>query len=597
MSFPVFLRTLSSGYIYVDSSQDSLINFFSVNNAEPYDKHPKYIHIAMDERIKLCYDDIEAKRIFEDCPHFSHRLHKFIKSSNNYSSKLRVHWKIYKPSIAYIITNTLAINPKKKFYKTESILKESITRQNANKVNKVNKNNRTQILPPINPKKNIKKLENSINKSANEISKFNIYDNDDMRNNESRKFFVSVQGNSENHVTISNRYIPELQESFKNILNLMNSVYFKNPNILQEMLLDFIKEPNGKWLIINCKGYKIKEDSNSNKKEIKEKINIKEKLDESAYSIKPYSNICESVSEESLVSDVSSVSDDEAIQIEKAAKNITTIASEMNNKKSFSFDILTNKAYIELKEGDELGRIPHRMIGIMPHKQSNPMTYFIDKPKNLPIKPLKHKERAKNFHWFGTDKINPEVYFELATKNITKVSNIYSKHRYEGAISRLYLSTKAKVTELINQKGKEIQNGIDEFLLTLDKNFHYCEFFQNRANQDIQYIATGIFNSLNPKSELNLRELLRRSHKGLDITKADFITFSIDLVNQIKLKAQLQDNQAEVLIKRIQSLEKEIIKEWDILMTEYNLYYINVFFSDNLRIVVESFFYFLVTRN
>ena len=164
--------------------------------------------------------------------------------------------------------------------------------------------------------------------------------------------------------------------------------------MLQEALLDFIKGPDGAWFLLNCKGYKVKGDP------IEIKINVKEPevLDESAISIKPTGFLCQSVSEESLLSDPSSLSNDEVDRIEKAAKEIKFMANTMQRPDSRMIDSLSKKNYLELKEGDELGRIPHRMIGIMPHKQENPITYFIDKMKDPPIKPTQHKERAKKFH-------------------------------------------------------------------------------------------------------------------------------------------------------------------------------------------------------
>lgn len=552
LCFPVFLRTLPNGVVSIDSSKSSVDNFFREKQNNPQKLVPKYIHIAMNERIKLCYNNSEARNVFEDCPHFSHRLHRYTQSSGTHTTKIRVHWKAYKPSTTYVISNKIPISwtkDAKPNHKNSTNIEKSLFKQKFQNVS----------LPLLSRPASIQKLRVQ-NRSQIENTKFGIY-LDDIKHEDYTKFFVQVKGNADNNITMTNRYYPELQESFKIISSIYSTLIMKKFNSLEELLIDFTKSIENKWVLLSCKGYKARDVKNVviGKKKIQEKQ--KDLANDSFYSRKHSVIMCESVSEESLMSDASSVSDNEESMIEKAARRFDELASHMDREQCEQLESNSSNDYLMLKQSDDIGRIPHLMIGIMPHKVGNSITYFIEKSKEPPVKPTKHKNRAKNLHWAGLDKISPEKYAGLASKNISNVSKIYNQYRYQGAVGREYLITKSKITEILQVKGLIIVKAVEDFFMDVKKNEHYSIFFDNRTESEIKYLSTRIVESLNPISELNLRESLRFTHKRLGITKIAFENFVNDLVDFIKTKTELQSSQADSIAQRLRSLEKEIVSE------------------------------------
>ena len=216
---------------------------------------------------------------------------------------------------------------------------------------------------------------------------------DSLKKKNLQKFLVQLNSSSDCIVIPSNRNMPELQEAFKTIASILNRVYFREFNKMQEFLMDFIKSSENKWVFIACKGYKIKGDD----KVVEAKVDDNS-LDSSIYSYKGSVLLCDSVSEESLKSEVSLISDNEEELINDAADSIENRALLMEKKRNIKLENEKTMTYMDLKQMDDLGRVPHIMIGIMPHKLANPLTYFIERSKNPPIKPSKHKDRAKNLY-------------------------------------------------------------------------------------------------------------------------------------------------------------------------------------------------------
>ena len=565
LCFPVFLKTQPNGVVSIDTSKNSLSNFFEEKYTYPSESQPKYIHIAMNERIKLCSTEREAKTIFEDCPHFTHRLHRYIQTNSSYASKIRVHWKAHKPPTTYIVTNKLPIHAPEELPPT--IIGTS---SNGNTLNSVNitlastreKNGLGKVKGKAKvsthlqlPKLKSTQSSSNLSKSRLETSTYSIYI-DDIRLQDYRKYFVQVKGTTENYITLSNRYYPELQETLKLVLGIISSNALKNMSPAQEVLIDFMKNMENKWVLLGCKGYKVRGQRNV---EVKIEEHRREPSTESFLSRKHSVFLCESVSEESLKSEISSESDDESARIDKVADRLKLQAAEMSKYQHQSIGSINNEDYLKLKQSDELGRIPYVMIGIMPHRIGNPVTYFIERTKDAPIKPNKYKDRAKNLLWAGSDKMNPEQYAKIISKNLNSISKIYNNHRYQGAVGRDYIITKSKISKILIEKGSAILQAIKEFLSKIDKSASYSMFFENRTESEISHISTQIFESLNPASELNLRDRLRVTHRGLGIHFSVFTDFTTNLVNSIKIDADLLNDQADSIAKRLKSLEKDII--------------------------------------
>lgn len=91
---PIFLHNHPNGPIVADSSEKALERFFDKVESYPLNlkrASPRYIHIAMNENIYLCYSSEEAKKHFEECPHYTHRIQRYIPPHTNYVSKVRIH--------------------------------------------------------------------------------------------------------------------------------------------------------------------------------------------------------------------------------------------------------------------------------------------------------------------------------------------------------------------------------------------------------------------------------------------------------------------------------------------------------------------------
>lgn len=523
ISFPAFLMTMPDGTVRIDVSRSSVKNFFAIRTKSAKESGvPEYIHIAMNERIKLCYDDSEAKAVFEDCPHFTHRLHKYIKPYGHCINKLRVHWKLYKPPVAYIVSND------KDF---RSNTPDSNTTLPA--LSKVISVQDTSI-------PSISVIDSSNSKSQETIKK------------DLNKFIVRVSSTS--YITISNRYLYELQDSFKAIVNVFNTIYFRNPNKLEEAFFDFIRSSEKKWVLIACKGHRVKGDSIKIIPDVIEKPFIEDFFSRKASVMK-----CDSVLEESLKSDLSLVSDTEDNRIEKVAQQLQ-FRSQSNAKSEIKLEILDNsKNYLEYKQADKLGRIPHLMIGVKPQNFSNSLTYFIENSKDPPLKLSKHKDRAKNLYWVGPEKISPEKYFSMASKCLNNIEKTYNKYRKEAAVGRLYLIKKKKINDIITKNSKEIKKIFENCVTSLSHNKKFSNFFENKTEQDMCRIASRIIYYLNPISELAAKTQLKNAHKGLGITKEDFSDFVEKITADIKNESKLEDNNIEIILDRIKSFEDDIV--------------------------------------
>lgn len=537
-SFPVYLSTQPNGYIAIDNSKYSIGKFFEAIESIPInEKFPKYIHIAMNERFRLCHDEHEARRVFEECPHFSHRLHNYIEPVSKHASKLRVHWKLFKHPIAYILTNNLpalAHQAKIRHIKSSSGTLPELNHHKSQSSSDFKGTLRTVL--------NISKLINKKDDSVNP-----------------KRLIVDFTGSSESSVIIANRYLPELKDIINTIVKIVNTVFFHSPSKVQEVLIDFVKSPDKKWVVTACKGHKLDGDP----KYLELKKPIEEPQSETFLQRKPSIMLCESVTEESLKSDASleTSKEDEKNEIERAVYRIQCVAAERKKIQTKEVGKLNKDTYYELRQCDDKGRVPRLMIGILPHKIENPITFFIEKSKDPPVKPTRHKDRAQNLHWVGNGVIPPAEYVKVSSKHINEVSKMYNKHRYEAHVGRIYLSSKKKISIILKDKEKEIKNAVEDFLMSMKKEWHFSMLFENRSHQEICSIGSRIVYSLNPPSELNMREELRNVHKRYKIIRKDFNDFVENLDYCIRAKAGIMEDQADIILERLRSFEKDILMD------------------------------------
>lgn len=90
---PVLLFS-ANGYVQTEISEFAIDKFFERAEAASSGNNkafPKYIHVAMNDRVRICFEQAEARDFFINCPHYSHRLQRYIPPPTNFASKIRVH--------------------------------------------------------------------------------------------------------------------------------------------------------------------------------------------------------------------------------------------------------------------------------------------------------------------------------------------------------------------------------------------------------------------------------------------------------------------------------------------------------------------------
>lgn len=541
LPYPAYLFNGDDGFLQMDLSKNSVDNFFGKEFGVDC-QQPQFIHITMSQRIKLCYSKSEARSTFEDCPHFSHRIHRWIPFTYHYASKLRVHWKKLKPPCAYILQNKIPI-----FQKSNQSSKPFFP----------------IINPPKEHKKPVLEHKNALDaiklKNLRETSNSN--DNYPSKNNQSsienqpiemKKLLVQFSGTLNLSITQTTRYMQELQETFNSIVKLMNSVYFKNPNKLQELLLDFLKFGD-KWILVACKGHKVKGDQDI--KSLK-KIELERSFNNSMMR-GPSAMAFESVTEESLKSDESFDSlEEENEEIERTAKRIEFMAVEMNKKHGKIGDLNTQN-YLEHRQSDSLGHLPYIMIGLLPHKIENPMTYFIEKEKIPPNLPNKPKSKEKPPYWVGNETISSDTYGKLTSKCLNNIIKVYNKHKQEAYIGRKNLHNKKVLIEVFQESGKLLQDSLTSVIS--QKKQSYSHYFEHKTEQDLPFISKNLLDCLFAINEYSVKKKVRNIHSNLNITGSEFDNFLKEF--EIKLRDHLKKDQVQALIEKFVSFKNDVISE------------------------------------
>ncbi|CAG9322931.1 unnamed protein product [Blepharisma stoltei] len=475
IQYPIFLYT-NKGYVYSEISDNSIDSFFDKvenisHNYHGNQNYPIFIHIAMNDRVRLCFSKSEARELFMNCPHYTHRLQRFIPPSTNFASKIRVHWTSgNKTSKMFFMSNTTQIVLKQ--YKSkippppvgkirkpliishtysEKLLETSVSlsmpfkaiRRNISKTRQSSPHSmifkdsdnspdetNTSFFPKV--RKSHKRVF-----SVGDFSTNNIIDQNPQEI-DSSKFIVKSDNYSQVNVVISSQPIPEINHELKTITSLINTFILKKQNYLDELLIDFIKDSKEKFVFLSCKRYKVKGE------QPREIFSTKKDSSKSNFKVAFPDIVINNISEqttpgrdremEEKLQKARMTAHKEAISIDQTQSMIEQKSSEMEIKRDVNLSLeeiseLNKDNYLVQRKSDKLGRIPYNIIGIMPHNKTNQLISFIEKQKEPALKPLRHKERSKNLFWIGSDQISPIKYTEIMSKSIDKIAKHFDKRK------------------------------------------------------------------------------------------------------------------------------------------------------------------------
>lgn len=274
----VFLCNHKYGYIVVDTSKQAMDRFFETTKSVSINtkyKVPIYIHIAMDAKIKLCFNRYDAQEVFENCPHYAHRLQRYIYPSTNLASKIRVYWSKNKIDTICSLTNQI---PFEKLETRESldfrhIKKERQVNKASTFTNKILASSFSISLPyrPLYSRKIKKSMSHTpsqtlvavsvpkekqliMNKTNNDIligKRTQFYPNNSPSSNTScaideeneiEKYVIKYTDLARLKIIITHYPIQELNSIFRNLIEIVNNSALKKSNGLSELFVDFIKD-------------------------------------------------------------------------------------------------------------------------------------------------------------------------------------------------------------------------------------------------------------------------------------------------------------------------------------------------------------------
>ncbi|CAG9322814.1 unnamed protein product [Blepharisma stoltei] len=606
-SCPVFLWNNSFGNIASYINDQAIDKFFdTVEQIEVKSRYkvPKYIHIAMNDKITLCYSAFEAREVFENCPHYMHRLQRYIPPTTNLASKIRIHWSGSRIEAVCSISNNISLGKLERkgnlsFQPVMNNLKQTISYSFSSKILPTS----FSMSMPFKPLHQKRSLKEKLNKPKNPFKTHimvtepceaeslqikpgsetlmteEIHPDEDSflssnnqrssaeENADIEKFIVKFSGLPKLKIIFTHQPIPELVKAVNALVAVINQLFLRKNNQLQELFVDFIKDSNEKWVLLSCKGYKIIGDELS--RVLKPKFLPKlENIRSKTHIKKPFARDYEiNVSKiDDLIIPERKIGNDTIIydkNIEILAHSFEEQASKLDNSPIGNIHLKeiqesTTKSYLEQKKSDHLGRIPCNMIGIMPHKLDNPITSFIDNHKEVPIKPLKHRERFKHLYLVGLE--NKRI--DLASKQLDEITKSFDKKLKAAQEGRKDANTITGLVNFLNSHEKLIEKSIQESYEKCKQSETLCPYFESRTNHEMERIHKGFYSCLKPGYEIGLRNKLKRSHKGLNISSNDFEEFVKNLTESLA-NNNFFEEEAKLITDRARSFEKEIVSIHD----------------------------------
>ncbi|CAG9322990.1 unnamed protein product [Blepharisma stoltei] len=602
---PIFLYNHPTGPIVSEQSSKAIDRFFEKsegNIAISKYKVPKYIHFAMNDKIRVCYTAEEARKLFEECPHYYHRLQRFIPPISNYASKVRVHWVYKKPQTIYSMSN---INPIEQnyIYPRQNYSRKTQSRSNKEIPYSYTSNLQSSSFSVSLPYKSIfnggLKPHTTPMKKRSHLagSKSQIYLNEDfltqsyfLENHtketdknpfqgqnpeednqfEYQKFVVQYSLPGTYRVIISHQTIPELSKALSLLCFIINNFYLKKVNNLQELFTDFIRDQNNNWILLSCKGHKIKGDSKAAIKKRKSLPKVKNeriktipkiKLNLSTHKIN-LEEEGEEILEENRHPPEKTRQED--YYVDKLAKEFEDQANllEIHPKLNFNLNQSSEenlKFYLAQRRSDSLGRIPYNMIGISPNKPDNPITNFVETKIDPPVKPARNKDRFRNLSFVGLEKAEGLKYIDIASKHIDDISKTFDKRAKAAHEGRSRITNVFLLREFMKSWGSVADKLIKESVIRLHRHPTLSMFFENRNDQEMDALYKGLTHCLKPNLEIGMRSKLKRTHQPFNITQNEFNAFIENISDTFK-SSNFDDKDVNIILDRLRIFEKDIVK-------------------------------------
>ena len=98
----VYMFTDSRGVVNCKRGAEGVEEFFC--KGDQLKTAPRYIHLVMNGKVDICYSSTEARKVYEQCPYYEHKLQIFIPPATSHVSKVRVSVKSRVVSKIYTLT-------------------------------------------------------------------------------------------------------------------------------------------------------------------------------------------------------------------------------------------------------------------------------------------------------------------------------------------------------------------------------------------------------------------------------------------------------------------------------------------------------------
>ena len=375
---PIFLYNSQLGFIQSDSSDNSIDNFFehiSINVNKAFNHLPLLIHKSKGGGNRLYFDIISARKAFEECPYRYHILQKFVQVSNRSAWKVSVDW--LEGSLKYFtLVNNLGFN-------------------------------------------------GGLFNKGSRISQ-------DINN-----FVINYKDLKSYHIVAALQPIYDLSKIVKKTVPVINKMISKH-RAISEVVVDFIKDIKGRWVLISVQGCIYKGDSSSSG-------NLAKKL----APLNPRLNIYPTISFTREKSDSSPEDLQESTLAKVENRRITKISRKIFRTatkagKQFKNPPKVNlptpqdeyHLYLSQKSSDQQGRIPFHMIGIVPHKLGSHLTYFVEDKREMVPQPSTVSESYVRSSLLNDVSVKHSIdYLERISKELDSMTNLANTHKKQQSVA------------------------------------------------------------------------------------------------------------------------------------------------------------------
>jgi truncated hemoglobin YjbI len=564
----------------------------------------------MNEKAQVCESREEAMSLFENCPFSVHRLQRFIKPNSNHISKLRVHWKVNKVPKLYRITKKKPVEQYSSFptHKQPVHIKSRSIQINHTYTQKIlptsisvnlpfsNTNTLTQLKQKFRSSSNKALNKSSMGCSTQDItqtgsparsseSKFRnslkyqpfihiiAESNPKIREERSKelndKFLVHYSNLNECNIVSSSQQIPEVTKTIQHVADIISLSFHKKSISIQELVVDFMKDMNGNYIFLACKGLKFQGARKSDRYNICKDTAFREK---SEHIIEDGEFNPEEVLEQyddSMTKEYDFVSqgtrftstdqEDKKIQLMRLLEEQ---ANRMNTRPAYIDQKLIQQnsieAYLKFKNVDELGRTPFKMIGMTPYPNKSKLITFYEHSKKQPIKPTRHRDRLKNVSWTDGCSDNRSLV-NMTYNQLDTIAKQYD-FRVKSAIKGKEEIHKKMILWNFLADQRDKWNRVSGLLTELvAENHKLISHFEAKQRDDIEKIfKNGVVGCIHPGKGVGLRSRIRKVHSSLKISHSDYEEFLKALRDS--LSTLFTDEEAiELIVDRVRSFESDIV--------------------------------------